>query len=113
MSAFGPKLQSYDCLAELLALEGLNSVSISTHSAIHRVDSVDTLWEAGLGSLARTGTVIRSSLAEAHIVDGALVIPVSFKVGTGLVRKGYLQPDQCENNDGGALLLALYLATLF
>ena len=97
----GPPMFRYsddDRFAELLASAGLSSVSISTHSANHRLDNVETLWEAGLGSLARTGAVIRSqsdevqhriksalsALAETHIVDGALVIPVSFKVGTGL-----------------------------
>jgi SAM-dependent methyltransferase len=96
----GPPMFRYsedNSFAGLLASSGLSSVSILTHAAHHRLAGVDALWEAGLGSLARTGTVIKSQsedvqhriksalsrLAEGHLINGALVIPVSFKIGAG------------------------------
>jgi hypothetical protein len=83
--------------AELLASAGLGEVSISTHIAQHHIRGVEALWEAGLGSLARTGAVIKAQseevqnsiksalgrLAQPYFVGETLEIPISFKVGAG------------------------------
>jgi ubiquinone/menaquinone biosynthesis C-methylase UbiE len=97
----GPPLFRYSDDRELQVLlekSGLQSVKIQNQSTTYRVDSVDTLWEGSMGSLARSSAIvlaqplevqerIRSvhrSLASQYADDRGLAIPISFKLAAGV-----------------------------
>jgi hypothetical protein len=72
-------------------------VQLRNHTATHRVESIDALWQGGVNGMVLTGSAIRIQDAETQeriraalvrrvaAYEGAdgLRLPVAFNIGTG------------------------------
>ena len=84
-------------LLNLLRSAGLDGVRVQQYSCVHRIESVDALWNGALGSLARTSAVVLGQtvemqrriraclerLATNYSTPEGLLIPVAFKIASG------------------------------
>jgi len=84
-------------LLNLLSSAGLAHVQVRSLSFVHRIESVDALWQGALGSFARTSAMVLGQtpemqqriraclerLASDYSTAQGLMIPVAFKIASG------------------------------
>jgi len=96
----GPPMFRYSddgAFGALLALAGLEGVTVTAHSFTYSIASADALWEGAIGSLARTAALLRGQTVEAqrrirstfdrllaaYSTSQGLSLPMAFKIASG------------------------------
>lgn len=96
----GPPMFRYSddgAFGALLALAGLEGVTVTAHSFTYSIASADALWDGAMGSLARTAALLRAQtaqaqrrirstfdrLAAAYSTPQGLSLPMAFKIASG------------------------------